>query len=68
MVEEQSLIKALDEKLLGAVLDVFTEEPLSASNSLWGKENVIVTPHNSFVGDGNVLRMQEVIFRFLDLI
>lgn len=61
VVEEQSLIKALDEKLLGAVLDVFTEEPLSASNSLWGKENVIVTPHNSFVGDGNVERLNKLV-------
>ncbi len=67
VVDEQALLKALDEKLLGAVLDVFEEEPLSADNQFWGKENVIITPHNSFVGDGNDLRLQEVIFKSLTL-
>ena len=61
VVDEQALIKALDEKLFGAVLDVFEEEPLSADNPLWQKENVIVTPHNSFVGDGNGDRLYRVI-------
>jgi len=67
VVDEQALLKALDEKLLGAVLDVFEEEPLSADNPLWKKVNVIVTPHNSFAGDGNALRLQEVIFKSLTL-
>lgn len=62
VVDEQALVKALDEKLLGAVLDVFEEEPLSPDNALWKKENVILTPHNSFVGDGNQNRLKEVIF------
>ncbi len=61
VVDEQSLIKALDNKLLGAVLDVFEEEPLSSDNGLWEKENVIITPHNSFVGDGNAERLYRVI-------
>ena len=67
VVDEQALLKALDEKLLGAVLDVFEEEPLSADNPLWKKANVIVTPHNSFASDGNALRLQEVIFKSLTL-
>ena len=61
VVDEQVLIKALDEKLLGAVLDVFEEEPLSTDNPLWKKGNVILTPHNSFVGDGNGARLFTVI-------
>ena len=61
VVDEQALLKALDEKLLGAVLDVFEEEPLSGDNPLWKKENVIITPHNSFVGDGNEDRLYQVI-------
>ncbi len=36
-----------------AVLDVFEEEPLPEHSPLWDLENVILTPHNSFVGDGN---------------
>ena len=66
VVEEQALIKALDEKLLGAVLDVFEEEPLSADNLLWKKANVIATPHNSFAGDGNSERLKKVILEDLE--
>ena len=66
VVDEQALLKALDEKLLGVVLDVFEEEPLSADNSLWKKANVIVTPHNSFVGDGNRVRLYQVILSNLE--
>ncbi len=62
VVDEQALLKALDGKLLGAVIDVFEEEPLSTESLLWEKENVIITPHNSFVGDGNKERLFKVIF------
>ena len=44
-----------------AVLDVFEEEPLPESSPLWDMENVILTPHNSFVGDGNRARLWETI-------
>ncbi|MEL7568485.1 MAG: NAD(P)-dependent oxidoreductase, partial [Clostridiaceae bacterium] len=37
-------------KFLGVALDVFEEEPLGES-PLWSFENVIITPHNSFVSD-----------------
>lgn len=40
-----------------AVLDVFEEEPLPDNSPLWDMENVILTPHNSFVGDGNRERL-----------
>ena len=40
-----------------AVLDVFEEEPLPESSPLWDMENVVLTPHNSFVGDGNRERL-----------
>jgi phosphoglycerate dehydrogenase-like enzyme len=65
VVDEQALVRALDEKLLGAVLDVFEEEPLSADNLLWEKTNVILTPHNSFVGDGNGERLYRVVLENL---
>ena len=61
VVEEKALINALDNKLLGAVLDVFEEEPLVKDNPLWKKKNAIITPHNSFVGDGNNERLFNVI-------
>ena len=44
-----------------AVLDVFEEEPLRMDSPLWDRENVIITPHNSFVGDGNEERLCGVI-------
>lgn len=44
-----------------AVLDVFEEEPLPESSPLWDIKNVILTPHNSFVGDGNRERLCETI-------
>ena len=44
-----------------AVLDVFEEEPLPESSPLWEMENVLLTPHNSFVGDGNRARLWETI-------
>ena len=61
IVDENALINALEDKLFGAVLDVFEEEPLDTDSEMWDKENVILTPHNSFVGDGNNKRLFDVI-------
>ena len=61
IIDESALIEALDGKLLGAVLDVFGEEPLSENNSLWKLENVILTPHSSFISDGNGERLFNLI-------
>lgn len=66
IVDEAALLEALDTKLLGAVLDVFREEPLSETNPLWQKKNVIITPHNSFVGDGNADRLWKVFYTNLE--
>ena len=62
VVETEALIEALQtNKLGGAVLDVFEDEPLSEDSPLWDMENVIITPHNSFVGDGNGERLFNII-------
>lgn len=63
IVDEKALIRALDNKLLGAVIDVFEEEPLNISSELWNKENIIITPHNSFIGDGNNKRLSSLIIK-----
>ncbi len=61
IVEESALVKALKENLFGAVIDVFETEPLDGKSELWNLENVIVTPHNSFVGENNEERLSKVI-------
>lgn len=48
-------------RLYGAVLDVFEEEPLHTNSALWDMENVIITPHNSFVGENNQNRLNKMI-------
>lgn len=65
IVETEALIEALNNKLYGAVLDVFEEEPLSENSPLWDMENVVMTPHNSFVGNNNGSRMSKVILENL---
>lgn len=61
LVETSALIDELRRGRICAVLDVFEEEPLPEDSPLWNMENVIITPHNSFVGDGNAARLWEVI-------
>lgn len=63
IVKEEDLINALREnKIGGAVLDVFNTEPLSEESELWNFENVIITPHNSFVSPKNAERLYNVVF------
>lgn len=63
VADTEALICALNEKLFGAVLDVFEEEPLGENSPLWNMENVVLTPHNSFVGEGNGKRLADVIMQ-----
>lgn len=66
IVDEKALLKALKEKLFGVVLDVFETEPLDEKSELWNLENVILTPHNSFVGEGNGERLSKVVIKNLE--
>ena len=64
IIREKDLIEVLKEKqkdFLGIILDVFEEEPLNKESKLWDFENVIVTPHNSFVGENNNERLYILI-------
>ena len=46
VIEESSLIGALEEqRIRGAALDVFNEEPLAAGHPFYRLENVLLSPH-----------------------
>lgn len=60
IVNTDALLNHID-RFTGAVLDVFEEEPLNENSPLWDKPNIILTPHNSFVGEGNGGRLREII-------
>ena len=62
IVDTGALVASLRDGLLGgAVLDVLEEEPLGPESPLWDLDNVIITPHNSFVGENNAKRLSAVI-------
>lgn len=65
LVDTQALIAEMG-RLGGAVLDVFEQEPLNADSPLWDMEHVIISPHNSFVGDLNGRRLDTLILGGLD--
>lgn len=61
IVDEHALVEALKRGMLsGAILDVFENEPLEESD-LWDMRNVLISPHNSFVSDGNINRLHQRI-------
>src|SRR6202011_4184315 len=58
IVDEQALAQALDQgHLAGAALDVLSHEPPSGS-PLFGRENVILTPHMSFYSAESLIDLQ----------
>lgn len=66
IIDESALIEKLHEgKFMGVALDVFEEEPLSPSSPLWTMDRVKISPHNSFVSDGNSKRMFALIYKNL---
>ena len=60
IINTDSLLNHID-RLNGVILDVFEEEPLSEYNPLWDKQNTILSPHNSFAGEGCEMRMTQVV-------
>lgn len=66
LIDEVSLIHALEHgPLLGAALDVFEIEPLPETSRLWDLPNVLLSPHNSFVGEQTHHRLMSIILDHL---
>ena len=63
LVDEQALTAALEGKLYGAALDVFEYEPLPDNSPLWQIDNLLISPHNSFVGENNHARLMDVVIK-----
>ncbi|EZA59672.1 hypothetical protein DMN91_005041 [Ooceraea biroi] len=62
VIGELDLINALEQKwILGAILDVFEEEPLPKQSKLWNYPQVTISPHNS-----GVTRAQDVAKLFAE--
>jgi D-3-phosphoglycerate dehydrogenase len=58
IVDEEALALALDQgQLAGAALDVLSQEPPSTS-PLFGRDNVILTPHMSFYSAESLIDLQ----------
>jgi D-3-phosphoglycerate dehydrogenase len=58
VVDEAALVETLaNQRIAGAALDVFTEEPVSPDNPLLKLENVILTPHTAALTQECVIRM-----------
>ncbi len=58
IIDESALADALDKKeIAGAALDVMEKEPTTRS-SLFGRDNVIVTPHTSFYSEESLVDLQ----------
>lgn len=58
IIDEAALAEALDSgQIGGAALDVMTQEPPPPS-PLFGRDNVIVTPHTSFYSEESLVELQ----------
>ena len=62
IIDTNALLNHID-RFTGAVLDVFEEEPLNENSPLWDKQNIILTPHNSFVGGESGGRLRTVLLK-----
>lgn len=63
IVDERALIAALNAgQIAGAALDVFVDEPLAraghALSALYGRDNVILSPHLTFYTEAAMLRLE----------
>ena len=59
---EELRIKLENNEIAGAILDVFSQEPIPKNSKLWDAPNLIITPHISSDSEGNYIKMVLNIF------
>jgi phosphoglycerate dehydrogenase-like enzyme len=63
VLDYEALCEKLNNKeLAGAILDVFTPEPIGINSKLWHTPNLIITPHVSSDDNGNYVKMTLDLF------
>ena len=65
---EELLVKLKNNEIAGAILDVFSKEPIDKNSNLWDTPNLVITPHISSDSEGNYVEMVlEIFFENLKL-
>ena len=59
---ETLITKLKNNQIAGAILDVFSQEPIPKNSKLWDTPNLIITPHVSSDSEGNYIEMVLKIF------
>ena len=54
--------KLINNEIAGAILDVFTHEPIEKNSKLWSIPNLVITPHVSSDDNGNYVKLTLDIF------
>ena len=54
--------KLSNNEIAGAILDVFTHEPIEKNSKLWNIPNLVITPHVSSDDNGNYVKLTLDIF------
>jgi len=54
--------KLIKQEIAGAILDVFTPEPIESDSKLWHTPNLVITPHVSSDDNGNYVKMTLDLF------
>ena len=63
VLDYEALCEKLNNKeIAGAILDVFTPEPIKSNSKLWHTQNLIITPHVSSDDNGNYVKMTLELF------
>lgn len=67
LIDDRALVEALQQqRIAGAALDVFTEEPLPEDSPYWSLDNVLITPHTAAVTEKLWERHYELIVENLN--